>query len=50
MSVFADGWTEKVFKAVADAVDRNGGSFAGTLPDGRVMTVLVVHDDSEDRP
>ena len=47
MAIFADDLTAKIFKAVADAVDRNGGSFAGTLPDGRTMTVLVLHEDAQ---
>jgi len=47
---FADDYTRKVFQAVADAVDRAGGTCTETLPDGRVMTVLVTHADTQPVP
>lgn len=42
-----DKWTERVLVAVADAADRAGGSFMQTLPDGRMITVVVVHQDAQ---
>ncbi|QPO17151.1 hypothetical protein SEA_LILBEANIE_73 [Gordonia phage Lilbeanie] len=41
---FADERSERVFTAVANAVEQAGGKTIEQLPDGRYICVIVAHD------
>lgn len=50
MSGFADDRSRAVFRGVADAVEAATGDKGGIfdLEDGRLMTVIVLHNDEQE--
>lgn len=39
--------TDRLLTVLADAVDQVGGKTMQQLPDGRYITVIVIHPDKE---